>query len=72
MFNDLSNLVTQQIIKFSDSVRDQFGQSIISEIFEPIMQDIFSLQKLNQFFLKSITEIDQLIEELRSIRGNCI
>lgn len=67
MFDYLCNLTLQHMSKFSDTVRDQFGQSIISEVFEPMLQNIFALQQMGEFFQTKATEIDQLLDELRSI-----
>ena len=67
MSNDLFNLTSLHMERFSDSVRDQFGQSIIKDVFEPMLQDIFSLQQLSDLFQTRVVEIDQLTGELRSI-----
>lgn len=69
MFDDLFHLTSQQMGKFSDTVRDEFGQSIISDVFEPLLQDISGLQQMGEFFHTRAAEIDQLTGELRSI-GN--
>lgn len=53
---------------FSDNVSDQFGQSIISDVFEPIMREIIGLQQMGELFQSGVAEIDQLTEELKSIR----
>lgn len=67
MFDDLFNLTSQQMGKFSDTVRDQFGQSIISDVFEPLLQDISGLQQMGELFQARAAEIDQLTGELQSI-----
>ena len=67
MFDDLSNVTSQQMGKFSDTVRDQFGQSIVSDVFEPLLQDIFGLQQMAELFQARAAEIDQLTGELQSI-----
>lgn len=69
MFDDLFNLTSQQMGKFSDTVRDEFGQSIISDVFEPLLQEISGLQQMGELFQTSVAEIDQLTGELQSI-GN--
>ena len=69
MFDDLFNVLSQQMGKFSDTVRDEFGQSIISDVFEPLLQDISTLQQMEKLFQTRAAEIDQLTEELQSI-GN--
>lgn len=67
MFDDLLGLTSQHMGKFSDSVRDQFGESIISDVFEPLLQEISSLQQMGELLQSRVAEIDQLTEELKSI-----
>lgn len=69
MFDDLFNVTSQQMGNFSDTVRDEFGRSIISDVFEPLMQDISGLQEMGGSFQTRAAEIDQLTGELQSI-GN--
>jgi hypothetical protein len=69
MFDDLFSLTSQHMGKFSDTVSDQFGQSIISNVFEPMLQEISSLQQMEKVFQTKAAKIDQLTGELRSI-GN--
>ena len=67
MFDDLFNVTSQQMGKFSDTVRDEFGQSIISDVFEPLLHDISGLQQMEELFQTRAAEIEQLTEELQSI-----
>lgn len=67
MFDDLFNVTSQQMCRFSDTVRDEFGQSIVSDVFEPLLQDISGLQQMVELFQARATEIDQLTGELQSI-----
>lgn len=67
MFDDLFNVTSQQMGKFSDTVRDEFGQSIISDVFEPLLQDISSLQQMGELFQTRSAEIEQVTRELQSI-----
>jgi hypothetical protein len=69
MFDALFNAASQQMGKFSDTVRDDFGQSIISDVFEPLLQDISCLQQMEELFQTRAAEIDQLTGELQSIAG---
>ncbi|WP_290525708.1 hypothetical protein [Alcanivorax sp.] len=66
MFDDLFNVTSQQMSKFSDTVMDQFGQSIISDVFDPLLQDISGLQQMGELFQARAAEIDQLTGELKS------
>jgi hypothetical protein len=67
MFDDLFNVTSQQMVKFSGTVRDEFGQSIILDVFEPLLKDILSLQQIGELFQVRVAEIDQLTGELQSI-----
>lgn len=60
MFDDLFNVTSQQMGKFSDTVRDEFGQSVVSDVFEPLLQDISGLQQMGELFQARAAEIDQL------------
>lgn len=50
MIEDLFNMTSQQMGKFSDTVRDEFGHSITSEVFEPLLNDISASGKLENYF----------------------
>ena len=67
MLDDLFNVTSQQMEKFSDTVLDEFGQSIISEVFEPLLRDISGLQQMEELFQARAAEIDRLTGELQSI-----
>ena len=67
MFDDQFNVTAQQMGKFSDTVRDEFGQSIISDVFEPLLQNISCLQQMGELFQARVAEIDQLTGDLQSI-----
>ena len=68
MFDELFNAASQQISKFSDTVQDRFGQSIVSDVFEPFLQDIFSFQQIGEGFHNRINEITQLTGELQLVK----
>jgi len=67
MFEDVFNNITLQKLMFSETVRDEFGNSILTDVFEPILNEICSLQQLDELFQSKIIEIDQLTEEIKSI-----
>ena len=66
MFDDLFNATSQQMGRFSDTVRDEFGQSIVSDVFEPFLQDISGLQQMGELFQIRVAEMDQLTGEQQS------
>ena len=69
MFDDIFNITSRNMEAFSGAVRDHFGQSIISDVFEPILDDISHLQQMEIFFQEKVLEMDNITEELKSI-GN--
>jgi hypothetical protein len=69
MFDDLFSLTSQHMSKFSDTVRDQFGRSIVTDVFAPMLQEISGLQQVGELFQSRVAEIEQITGELRSI-GN--
>ena len=48
MFDDLFNVTSQQMGKFSDTVRDEFGQSIVSDVSSPA--GLSGLQQMGELF----------------------
>ena len=67
MFNEFYTAMSYQMQIFSENINDQFGQSIIFEIFEPTLQNISALQEMDEYFQMKIIEINQLMDELRAI-----
>lgn len=67
MFDGLFHVASQQMSKFSDTVRDELGQSIISDVFEPLLMEISGLKQMRESFYTRAAEIDQLTEELQTI-----
>lgn len=67
MFDDLFSLTLQHKVKFSDTVRDQFGQSIISDVFEPMLEEISGLQQVADLYQTKAAELDKQTTELQSI-----
>lgn len=72
MFDELFNMTAQQMGNFSDIVRDEFGQSIVSDVFEPLLQEISSLRQMEELFQARAAEMDRLMEELQSIGGHAL
>ena len=67
MFEDIRNLAAESMNAFSEGVRDEFGMSILRDVFEPLLTEIAGLIQMNENMEKAIKEINQLNEELRSI-----
>jgi protoporphyrinogen oxidase len=67
VFEDIFNVTSRHMEIFASSVRDEFGQSVISDVFEPMLNEIRALQQMDELFQSRSAEIDQLTAELRSI-----
>lgn len=67
MFKDVFNLTSRHKNLFDDTVRDAFGRSIVTDVFEPMIQNIEHLQRLDDSCGIRIAEIDQLLVEIRSM-----
>ncbi|EPB0854877.1 hypothetical protein ACRARS_001739 [Yersinia enterocolitica] len=67
MFDDVFATAACQLGRFSDTVSDPFGQSIITDVFEPMLQDISALQQLNALYQTQTLEIAKVTSELQSI-----
>ena len=67
MFDDLLHVTSRQMGLFSVTIRDEFGQSIITDVFEPLLEDIYGLQQMGELFETRATEINQLIGELQLV-----
>lgn len=70
MFDEVYSFASQVKARFSDSVKDGFGHSITLDVFEPILQEIKSLQQMEEQFVARAAEIDRITEEVRSIGTN--
>lgn len=70
MLNELISLTRKSYSLFKDTVRDSFGYSIINDVYEPIMNEIKSLQRLDDHFRQKANEINRLLEQTKSIKPN--
>jgi hypothetical protein len=53
---------------FRDGVRDSFGASIIADVLAPILKEIDSLRNFDEEFQRQVLNIDQVLEEARTIQ----
>lgn len=67
MFDDAFGMTTMCAGSFRDSVVDEFGASIVTDVLEPILGEIDSLRSLNADFLRQAMQIDRLLDEARAI-----
>jgi len=68
MFNDVLGLTGQCIDNFCDGVRDSFGASIIADVLDPIFKELTLLNTFNEEFQNLSMEIDQIMQEARSLQ----
>ena len=66
MFSDLLSLTSGQMKTFSATVQDSFGQSIVSDFFDPLSSNIVTLQEMSDELQHSFERIDETIMELES------
>jgi len=67
MFEDIRNSAAGSMNAFSEGVRDEFGMSILRDVFEPMLAEIAGLIQMNENMEKAISEINQVTEDLQSI-----
>lgn len=68
MFDDAIGMATRCMDEFRDSVRDSFGQSLLTDVLTPILKDIESLRRFNEEFRRQAFTIDRILEETRAIQ----
>lgn len=66
MFSDLLMKTSREMEKFSETVEDSFGQSIVSDFFDPLLRNIVTLQEMRDELQHSFERIDETIMELES------
>ena len=52
---------------FRDSVRDDFGRSILEDVFSPIIHELCALEQLQEKIRMETNEINRRMEEARAI-----
>jgi len=67
MFEEGHGMLANAMNQFSQSVRDEFGASIINEVFEPMITESESLIRMSEEAKRSIYMVDSLLTEARSI-----
>ena len=70
MFEDIRNLASGSMNAFSEGVRDEFGMSILHDVFELMLSEISGLIQMGEYIESTIKEINQLSQELQAIGKN--
>jgi len=67
VFEELLALAERSMANFSSSVRDSFGASIISEVYEPMLGELKCLLEMEETLMAGMAEIDRRLEEIKAI-----
>jgi hypothetical protein len=70
MPNDLLYSLMAARDAFREGVRDQFGNSILNEVFEPMLTEVRGLIQASDEADSGLREVNALLNEARSITGN--
>ena len=68
MFDDISRMMTTCVEHFRGEVHDSFSASIITEVLDPILEEIDSLRVFNAEFHRQAFNIERVLEEARSLQ----
>lgn len=69
MFSAVQQTICIAQIQFADNVRDQFGLSLVTEVYEPYRGEVAALEQMDSEMEQTLSEIDRLIDEARLIKG---
>ena len=67
MFDDLMVLAAREADKFSDFVRDSYGQSVLHEVYHPMNQNLLALHKLSEHYESQMNGIERELQEIRML-----
>ena len=70
MFDDVFGMVGQCSETFRNSVNDAFGLSIISDVLEPIQNEISLLRSFHEEIQHQSLNIEQVLQEARAFNLN--
>lgn len=68
IFDDAFGMGTLCAANFRDGVRDSFGASMITDVLDPILKEIYSLRNFNEEFQRQALNIDRVLEDARIIQ----
>ena len=70
MFDDVFGMVGQCSETFRNSVNDAFGLSIISDVLDPIQNEISLLRSFHEEIERQSLNIEQVLQEARAFNLN--
>ena len=69
MFYEIRRSISIAEADFKENVQDQFGLSIITEVYDPYISELIASEQMEEQLERTINEIDQILENARSIQG---
>ena len=72
MFEELVSLTSVRMTSFAGTINDSFGQSIIDDVFTPMLANLTALQHMSASSCEQGAAIDRISAEVRTIgsKGN--
>lgn len=71
MFDELQASAHLCAGSFRDSVRDGFGQAIVSDVLDPVLRQVDALNAGHEEFQRQSLMADMMLGEARAIRPKC-
>jgi hypothetical protein len=68
-FHEIAAVVVSEGNRMQEMVQDQFGASIVAEVFEPLTVEAQSLASVSEEVETSFLAVDQIVEEARALGG---
>lgn len=69
-FTDTLSMVTIGRDRLTERVQDAFGASLVAEVFDPMIFQSSGLLALAEEAEETMQQIDEILDEARSIGGN--
>ena len=70
MFDDVSGMMGQCSETFGNSVNDAFGSSIVSNVLDPIQNEISMLRSFHEEFQRQSLDLEQVLQDARAFNLN--
>ncbi len=67
IFKDINHTLKNELNVFQENIQDSFGNSIIKEVYQPMIGDINTLETTEDNIEKKLMEIESNLQEIRSI-----
>jgi len=67
IFKDINHTLKNELNVFQENIQDSFGNSIIKEVYQPMIGHINTLETTEDNIEKKLMEIESNLQEIRSI-----